>query len=206
MTPGTGGHDRPLGVVLAGGAATRMGADKAAVRLAGRRLIDHVLDAVTAAGLEPLVAGPPRPDIAAAFVADPPELAGPAAGLVAAMRAAPGRDVVLVGTDQPYLRAETLRRLEAHEGDLIAPLDGRCQTLCAVYRATAVDQVERLVAARPNPSLQSLFDAPAAVRIPAATWRTWGEDGRSWLSLDTPAALARAEAAWPEPPAGTIGA
>ncbi len=178
--------------------------DKAAVVLAGRRLIDHVVAAVTAAGLEPVVAGPHRPGVAASFVPDPAGLTGPAAGLVAAMRAHPGRTVVLVGTDQPYLRMETLRRLLACDGDLVAPLHHRCQTLCAVYRPGSAPDVEALVARRPDPSLQTLFDARAAVRVLETTWREWGEDGRSWLSLDTPEQVQAAEAAWPEPPHGTI--
>ena len=181
-----------------------MGSDKAVARLGGRRLVDHVLDALAAAGLRTVIAGPPRPDVAAAFVADPPNLAGPAAGLTAAMRAYPRHDVVLVGTDQPFLRPETLQQLLAVDGDLVAPLHERCQTLCAVYRAGASARLEALVAATPNPSLQALFDRPEAVRVPPSIWRGWGEDGRSWVSLDTPDALAAAEAAWPDPPSGTI--
>lgn len=192
-----------IGVVLAGGASLRMGRDKAVAQLAGRRLIDHVVAAVVAAGLRPVVAGTPRPEVAAEFVADPPGVAGPAAGLVAALRRFPDSDLVLVGTDQPYLRPETLRALLEIAGPLIAPIDRRRQTLCAVYRAESALAVEALVASRANPSLQPLFDA-AGIDVPEATWRAWGEDGRSWMSLDTPEALAAAEAAWPDTPHGTI--
>ncbi len=180
-----------------------MGTDKAVQRLGGRRLIDHVVAALHDASLEVVIAGPPRPDVDAAAVADPPALAGPAAGLVGVMRAYPGCDVVLVGTDQPFLRAATIQGLLAIEGPLVAPIDGRRQTLCAVYRSAAAPAVERLVAGTPSPSLQPLFDADG-IDVPENIWRGWGEDGRSWLSLDTPAALAAAAATWPEAPDGTI--
>lgn len=180
-----------------------MGRDKAAAVLGGVRLIDHVVAAVGAAELVPVVAGPKRPDLAVEFVSDPPGLAGPAAGLVAAMRMHPGADVVLVGTDQPYVRPETMRRLLSIDAPLVAPRDGRRQTLCAVYRTPCRSDLEVLLAANPSPSLQTLFDT-GGTDVPESEWRRWGEDGRSWLSIDTPEALSAAAVAWPEPPHGTI--
>jgi molybdopterin-guanine dinucleotide biosynthesis protein A len=193
-----------VGAVLAGGQSRRMGTDKASEAIGGKRMIDHVVAAVTAAGLRPVVAGARRPDVAATFVADPPDVAGPAAGLVAVMRRHPGAAVVLVGTDQPYVRPETLRALLDTPGPLVAPLDGRRQTLCAVYRAEVLPALERLIAVHGNPSLQALFDDPEAVDVSERTWRSWGEDGRSWLSIDLLAGLTAARASWPDPPPTTI--
>jgi molybdopterin-guanine dinucleotide biosynthesis protein A len=177
-----------------------MGTDKALAMVGGKRMIDHVVAAVAAAGLRPVVAGPPRPDVAAPFVPDPPEVFGPAAGLVAVMRLNPHASAILVATDQPFLRPETLRALLKVPGPLVAPLDGRRQTLCALYRAETLPELERLIAHKPNPSLQTLFDAPEAIEVPADTWRSWGEDGRSWLSIDLVEGLAAAQASWPDPP------
>ena len=182
-----------------------MGLDKALAHVGGRRMIDHVVAALTTAGLQPIVAGHARPGIDAEFVADPAELGGPAAGLAGVMRTHPGRDIVLVGTDQPYLRPETVRNLLQIEGTFIAPIDGRRQTLCAVYRAAGAEVVDALLTADPTPSLQRLF-ANEGTDVDPRSWRAWGEDGRSWLSVDTPEALQAANAAWPDPPAGTIGA
>lgn len=77
--------------MLAGGTGTRLGGvDKAALELAGRPLLDRVLDAVAAAGaLGTVVVG----DVAAhgrpgvrVVVEDPPR-SGPAAGIVAGLAA-----------------------------------------------------------------------------------------------------------------------
>ncbi len=34
--------------------------------------------------------------------------------------------------------------------------------------------------------LQTLLDTAAVDDVPEADWRRWGEDGRSWFSVDTP--------------------
>lgn len=194
----------PIAVVLTGGRSSRMGTDKANVHLGARRMVDHVVASCRAIGLETWLAGTPVAGFEAAMLSDPPDLAGPAAGLAAAMRAFPGADIVLLGTDQPFVRSETLAGLLDVAGPAVVPLDGRRQTLCAVYRRESGPELERLLTERSDPSLQTLLDRVAVVEVAADEWRRWGEDGRSWLSIDTPAGLAAAAASWPDPPLATI--
>lgn|GEM_PF-70445 len=194
----------PVGVVLTGGHSSRMGTDKPALTLGGRRLVDHVVAGCSAAGLDVRVAGTPQAGLESITLADPPGLAGPAAGLAAAVRALPGADIALVAADQPYLRPATVAGLLATLGPVVVPVDGSRQTLCAVYRDACVPELERLLAERGDPSLQTLLDRVGATEVGEAEWRRWGEDGRSWLSIDTPQLLAAAVAAWPEPPLATI--
>lgn len=194
----------PRAVVLTGGRSTRMGADKATLVLGGMRMVDRVLEACRAAGLDGTIAGAAPPGLERITLADPPGIAGPAAGLAAAMRAFPGGDIVVVATDQPYLRPATLRGLLATPGTAVVPVQGRRQTLCAVYRARCAEELERLLAERRNPSLQTLLDRVATTEVGPGEWAQWGEDGRSWISLDTPERWEAAAAAWPEPPLATI--
>ncbi len=189
----------PVGVVLAGGAGTRMGADKARVELGGVPNAVRIAGVIEAAGLAPLVAGGEAPE-GFAHVPDAPGMNGPVAGVVAAFRANPGADLLVVATDQPYLRTTTVRRLLATAGDAVAPVDGRRQTTCAVYRDACVPILERLAAENGEASLQTLLDRVDTTEVDEATWGTWGEDGRSWLSLDTPELVAAARASWPAPP------
>lgn len=180
-----------LGVVLAGGASTRMGADKPAVDLAGRTLLEHVTTAVAASPVNRVVvAGRPGDDVDS--VLDPPGLAGPAAGLLAVLRHWPGHDVVLVGADQPWVDAVLLGHLLALPGDAVVPLASRRQATCAVYRHACYPVLERLAATDPSPSLQRLLDGVVTTEVTEPTWRSWGEDGRSWCSIDTPQDLAEA--------------
>jgi molybdopterin-guanine dinucleotide biosynthesis protein A len=187
-------NDRPLGAILAGGAGRRMGRDKALVELGGRPLIAHVAIALAAAGCEPIAVG--RAEPVAGIPAIPDDSGqGPAAGLLTALRVAGGRPVFLVATDQPLLRSETVAALLQVRGAAAVPLaaDTR-QVLCAVYRAECREPLEALLATDPAPSLQRLLDDLPFRGVLEAEWRGWGEDGRSWRSIDTPDDLAAVEA------------
>jgi molybdopterin-guanine dinucleotide biosynthesis protein A len=175
-----------------------MGTDKTVLELGGRSMLEHAAAALAASAVvdRVVVAGPPAKGLEA--VADVPGVSGPASGLLAAFRAFPGHDVLLVAADQPWVAAGTLRRLVAETGAAVVPVDGRRQVTCAVYRSACHPELERLAAAG-DPSLQRLLDAVDVTEVAEETWRSWGEDGRSWRSVDTPEDLARARVAWPGP-------
>ena len=171
--------------ILAGGASQRMGADKVLLEIAGIALLDHVLAA--AAGLPAIVVGRQHPGVRS--IADPsPQRQGPLAGLVAALEASEG-SVLLIGADQPWLRPATLHALVAAADDAlpVAPIDdGVRQVLCAVYPAGVLPEAQRLLVAERGP--QAVLDLGCR-GIAGSEWAEWGEDGRSWFSVDTPEAL-----------------
>jgi len=175
-----------LVAVLAGGNSTRMGRDKAEFPIAGRSMLELVLAAAHGVG-EPIVIGRAKTTTDAAAIPDlRDEGLGPLAGLETALDYAAGRDVVLVAVDQPFIRPATLNRLLSLPGDAVVPrAEDRLQVLCAVYRPPSLKPVRRTLddGAR---SLLALFDRITATVVDEATWAGWGEDGRSWFSVDTP--------------------
>lgn len=109
-------------VVLAAGKGTRMKSDlpKVLHLLAGRPLLDHVLDTATAAGIDRMVvvvghqASLVEETCArqgVEFVLQEPQLGTGHAVQVAAPALRPGGFCVVLAGDVPLLRAETLRRL-----------------------------------------------------------------------------------------------
>jgi molybdopterin-guanine dinucleotide biosynthesis protein A len=155
-----------------------MGQDKALVDVAGKPMIAWVVEALEAVCSKVAISGRDwegRPGLD-----DHSDFKGPIAGLAAALRL--GDDVLLVAVDQAWVRRETLAELARLEGSGV-PVDVEQvpQVTCARY-------------ARDHPlqsfdgSLQSLV-RPADL-IDQSLWRTWGEDGRSWFSVDTPADIA----------------
>ncbi|GAA5609943.1 molybdenum cofactor guanylyltransferase [Streptomyces platensis] len=140
-------------VVLAGGAARRLGgADKPALPVGGRPLLDRVLAACPDAATT-VVVGPPRPTNRAVVHAleDPPG-GGPLAALDAGLRHTTAPTVLVLSADLPFLTAATVRGLLAaatympgaagpggsaapRDGAMLRDASGRDQPLVAAYRA-----------------------------------------------------------------------
>ncbi|AJF66092.1 NTP transferase domain-containing protein [Streptomyces vietnamensis] len=143
-------------VVLAGGAARRLGgSDKPGVRIGGRTLLDRVLSACPGAGRTVVVADP-RPTVRPVrWTREDPPGGGPLAALGAGVRET-GADVLLVlSADLPFLDQDTVRRLlEALDADsgteaaLLTDAEGRDQPLVAAYRRTPLLRELALVAER----------------------------------------------------------
>ena len=114
-------------MILSGGGATRLdGADKSSLEHDGRTLLDHALDAVSAAG-EVVVVGPEQPTSRpVTFTRELPAGGGPLAGLsagVAALREPPEL-VLVLAVDMPHVTGETVARLVAAVEDDGPGLDG----------------------------------------------------------------------------------
>ncbi|MEV5882367.1 NTP transferase domain-containing protein [Streptomyces sp. NPDC052020] len=132
-------------VVLAGGAARRLGgADKPGVRVGGRPLLDRVLAACAGARTTVVVADPRPVPRAVTWAREDPPGAGPLAALDAGLRHTTAEHVVVLSADLPFLAGTAVRGLLAAlvdsgaDGVLCADADGRDQPLVAAYRARAL--------------------------------------------------------------------
>jgi molybdenum cofactor guanylyltransferase len=115
----------PLGVILAGGQATRMGGgDKGLRMVAGQRLLDHVLErlAPQVAAMALNANGDPArfAEFGLPVLPDSlPDFPGPLAGVLAGMdwAAAQGAEaVVSVAADTPFFPRDLVARLQAAAG------------------------------------------------------------------------------------------
>ncbi|MFC5197821.1 NTP transferase domain-containing protein [Streptomyces kaempferi] len=151
--PGAPGAAAPYdAVVLAGGAARRLGgADKPGVRVGGRPLLDRVLAACATATTTVVVAEPRTTVRPVRWAREEPPGGGPLAALDAGLRRTSAEDVVVLSADLPFLDEGTVGRLldtlrgsdgprgPGHpEGVLLSDPDGRDQPLVAAYRAGAL--------------------------------------------------------------------
>jgi molybdopterin-guanine dinucleotide biosynthesis protein A len=139
-------------VVLVGGESRRMGEDKASVDLAGKALVERVLDVVLPLFAEIYIGAHEDSVLGDAYglptVIDTLPGRGPALGVCAALDKAKEEKVFVVSCDLPMLNGEVVEYLAAQvEGfDAVAArIGGRVQTTCAIYsRACLAPLEERL--------------------------------------------------------------
>ncbi|MER6679185.1 NTP transferase domain-containing protein [Streptomyces olivaceoviridis] len=146
--PGTPAPGAPApydAVVLAGGAARRLGgADKPGLRVGGRALLDRVLAACADAGTTVVVAAPRPTARPVRWTREEPPGGGPVAALEAGLRLTTAGHTVVLSADLPFLGQTTLRRLltalqdTGADGALLTDADGRDQPLVAAYRTPAL--------------------------------------------------------------------
>lgn len=181
--------EQPIVAVLAGGDSTRMGSDKAVVPFASSTMLETVLNSVSAVG-DPIVIGRTKAPHGTPAIPDRrTDSRGPLTGLETILRHEPERTVVLVAVDHPFVRPQTLLDMLELEGDAVIPLDnGWQQVTCAIYRPTFLSAASATL----DNGCRSIITALDLVTVNLVhedTWRSWGEDGRSWFSVDTPERL-----------------
>jgi molybdopterin-guanine dinucleotide biosynthesis protein A len=141
------------GFILAGGASSRMGTDKAALLLDGETFISRTSRTLGAVAKRVSVVSSHDDHIAFGLpvVRDLRAGAGALGGLHAALSACQARWALIVSCDLPFVTAQLLARLVSFASadfDAVAPLqpDGRPQPLCALYStATCLAAAERLL-------------------------------------------------------------
>lgn len=180
--------ESPTWVVLAGGRGARMGGPKVELEIDGRRLIDHVIDAIPD-DEQVVVVGP---DFALARAVDTcveePRFGGPVAALAAALPRITSARFVLIAADMPWA-APLARTLCARpqDSDVLIPLDadGRRQPMCSLWRTDAARAAIAGLAAANGASMHALIESLSVREIPAA-------DPTGLWDVDTPDDLAAA--------------
>ena len=176
----------------------RMGQDKANVLVDDRTMLEMVGAALGAVTDHVVLLGPERegwecwPDEVHAH--------GPLAGIATALRRAITDQVIVVAVDQPFVSPRTLALMQERAGELaVVPVDdhGVRQVTCAVYPTAIADTAAEEAA--DGGSIQSLLDRCSFSALTPEMWQAWGEDGRSWFSIDSPEALEQARAIYQVP-------
>lgn len=178
-------------VVVAGGAGRRLGgADKPALTVGGRTLLDRVL-AACADARQTLVVGPERPTERSGvrWLREDPPGGGPLAAVAAVLPAVTAPRVLLLAADLPFLDAATVRRLLAAldgdggdrwDGALLVDADGRDQPLAAAYRTAPLRAARTALGDPAGRPLRGLLAPLRLTRLPdpagaAFDCDTWDE-------------------------------
>ncbi|HZU72026.1 MAG TPA: sigma-70 family RNA polymerase sigma factor [Acidimicrobiales bacterium] len=187
-------------IILAGGGATRLGADKPEELVGGRRLIDLVLDAVSGARRR-IVVGPARrlPD-GVATTREEPVGGGPAAAVVAGLALVEADWTVIAAADLPFLSARDVDGLlaaasAARGGAVMTGADGRDHWVVGAYPTAELRRSAATIEPEGAP-LARLLDPVVAVRVPALS----GHLPPPWWDCDTRSDLDQARRWAANPP------
>jgi molybdopterin-guanine dinucleotide biosynthesis protein A len=133
-------------IVLAGGGGRRLGgADKAALVVGGRTLLDRVLDACAGAR-RVIVVGSVRPTSSEVlWCQEEPPGGGPVAAIAAGIHRTAAPLLSLLACDLPYLTAAAVAELfgavrEGGDGAAYVDGEGHLQPLVAVYRRESLER------------------------------------------------------------------
>jgi molybdopterin-guanine dinucleotide biosynthesis protein A len=191
---GSAGTGTVAGIVLAGGKSSRLGFDKALLRVNGEILAQWLPDRLAAwcSPVALVVDRPQRYAVAVRQLVDHAPDAGPLAGIAAGLQglAVPA---FVCACDMPLLQPALLQRLlVALDGyDLAIPeRDGRLEPLCAVYAVSCLPVIQRLLRDRRLRANAVASEVPTRI-LREPEWRAIDPEGDSFLNINTPADLVR---------------
>jgi molybdenum cofactor guanylyltransferase len=183
-------------VILAGGEGRRIGGGKPLRRLAGERLIDRALRSANSWSDLVVIAvrDPVQVDwVNAPVITDERGIAGPLAGLAAALRFAAqsgARFVLTIPADAPFLPSDLLDRLHCEIGHVscaLASSGGQLHPACGLWRTSALDQVGTYIAGE----RRSLKGFAGVVGFREVAWPS--EPFDPFFNINTADELAQAE-------------
>lgn len=181
------------GLVLAGGASSRFGSDKASARWGDATLLDAVCRSLSEVLPRILVAAKPGQRAApagAVLIADARGLRHPLSGLEAGLAAADTNWVFAVACDMPFAGPELVRRLAAlRDGAQAVAVrrDGRAEPFGAFYAKRALAEVRA--------TLDSGGSATRLLERLETRWLEVSADeagARAFFDIDDPAAYREA--------------
>lgn len=140
-----------MGFVTAGGKSSRMGADKAWLKLDGRPMIEHVIAALTpvVSSVAIIANRAEYQRLGFPVIADTNVDIGPLEAIRTALANSTSSKIILVACDLPFITSDLLRFLLSLSGDRqsVVPIgsDNRFEPLCAVYSREALPVVEEII-------------------------------------------------------------
>jgi molybdopterin-guanine dinucleotide biosynthesis protein A len=192
--------------ILAGGASTRMGRDKALLELAGETLLARTLHLLDRCRLQATIVGDPGRFAGLASRApiipdDAPGL-GPLGGIATALRHTRKPWNLIVGCDLPFLTDDWIRYLigratRAHKDaesrfDIVIPQNqGGPEPLCAMYHQRCVVAISEALS-RGTRKVTAAFAGLRLDTILPEEWKAFDSGGLLFKNMNSPADYQRA--------------
>ena len=188
------------GVIQAGGRSTRMGGEpKALLELAGKRIVERVVDALSTV-LDDLLVVTNTPEryefLRLPMVADRYPDGGSLGGIFTGLEAAGGDAAFTVACDMPFLSPDVVRLVLARAGDadvVIPCVNGQYETMHALYAKACLAPMEARLRAG-QLKIVGFFPDVRVFEIAAAAVARHRAPEVAFMNVNTPDELAQARA------------
>jgi molybdenum cofactor guanylyltransferase len=192
--------------ILAGGASTRMGRDKALLELAGETLLARTLHLLERSRMQPTIVGDPGKfeglALGAPIIPDDTPGLGPLGGIATALRRTRKPWNLIVGCDLPFLTDDWIRYLiaratRAHKDaesrfDIVIPQNqGRLEPLCAMYHQRCVVAISEALS-RGTRQVTAAFAGLRVDTILPEEWKAFDSGGLLFKNMNSPGDYQRA--------------
>jgi len=179
--------------ILAGGASSRMGCDKALLPVGGVPMVIRMAQLLgSVAGQVTLIAPPGRfAELPLRVFADDQPGLGPLGGIATALRLSRAEWNLVTGCDLPFLTRDWLNflveRASKSKADAVLPQSpqGHFEPLCAMYRTSA----RAAIADALGRGVRKVTDGLAALRVEAIgvqEWKPFDSRGRLFKNMNAP--------------------
>jgi len=174
------------GVVLAGGNSSRMGTDKGVMDLNGKKVIQHVIDALTPVVDDIIIIANNENYSGFGFPVYKDEIkdCGPLGGIYTALLKINSPKAVILSCDMPFVTTEFLSELivQSENSDVAIPVhDGKFEPLCSVYSKNCTSSFKNSI----DNNVFKLTDAIALVNVKQIILPATKEIENNFINLNT---------------------
>jgi molybdopterin-guanine dinucleotide biosynthesis protein A len=188
-------------VVLAGGRSSRLGQDKAFLRINGQFLIESILEKLAQLSDELIIVTNDTgryEQFEAVVIGDVFPGKGALGGIYSGLRAATKNHSLIVACDMPCLNLSLLRYMQslAPQYDVVIPRVGRLvEAIHAVYSRDCLPFIERQLR-RGDLRISSLFPQVRVRYVDSDEMRTFDPEHLSFFNINSQADLDKARELW----------
>jgi molybdopterin-guanine dinucleotide biosynthesis protein A len=192
------------GIILAGGASTRMTGDKAFMEVAGRRVIDVQLEVLrglfeeilVVTNLERLAWARGYEEEGVRVVSEPVSGAGPLGGILSGLMLSASQENFVLACDMPFIKREAvslvMRRLTGYQV-AVPRTDKGLEPLHAAYSRSCMPVIQRQVE-RGDLKVTGFYHRVRVIELPWEEFERLDETGRLLMNVNSPDDMRRAAA------------
>lgn len=184
--------------ILAGGQSTRMGSDKALLKVGGETLLSRALKLASTVTQDLRIVGDKQNfGTYGPVIEDVYRDRGPLGGIHAALRSSPAELSLMLAVDLPFVEPQFLEYLISQAQDsgavvTVPRAGGRWQPLCAVYRRAFLEVAEPALREGEN-KIDALFAGVQTRVVEEAELIRGGFSAEMFRNLNTPEDLEKAK-------------